>query len=551
MQTKLLKKIITLTFVIVIVAIGVGIVEIGNALALPAFPGAEGFGTSTIGGRNGVVIKVTNLNDSGAGSLRAALEASGPRIIIFSVSGTIHLTSIMTVTNPYITIAGQTSPGGIDISGGRIRISTHDVIITHVHFRLGSDVCDQGSSANNDDCDQAGDALQIMSESAYPAYNIVLDHCSFSWGCDETLDISSWYGDTYDITVSNSLIGQGLDINPTIEQHALGILISGAYSLTRPITISFHHNYEAHFQYRFPNMLYAEADLYNNVFYNYDSFTTYMDQSARGQHLNTRHNYYKEGPSIQYSNNCINAPNKHLGVIWGAGTNYALTGTPYPIVHSIGNIACAIEDTTGKYANGYWGDGWPFLTAEWISTTPFSSATAGMPNITTMSSSYASEVVANAGANRIQSTSDLTWDSLDTQLIADYFAGTGSWLTAPAGDRHYPTNWPIYDTPTPPADNDNDGMADTWETSTLGNLTQTANGDYDSDGYTNVEEYLHYLGGYSTPDTTPPSISTYTLTNFISAITNWLQIGNETSDVNSDGVVNTRDLGIVMSNWGD
>ena len=82
------------------------------ALAAPAFPGAEGFGANSIGGRGGTLIEVTNLNDSGPGSFRAAVEASGPRIVVFRVGGTIELQSSLIITNPYITIAGQTAPGG-------------------------------------------------------------------------------------------------------------------------------------------------------------------------------------------------------------------------------------------------------------------------------------------------------------------------------------------------------------------------------------------------------------------------------------------------------
>jgi hypothetical protein len=88
------------------------VIEMTAAAQLPAFPGAEGFGAKTPGGRGGRVIEVTNLNDSGAGSLRAAVEASGPGVVVFRTGGTLTLNSSLTVTNPYLTIAGQTAPGG-------------------------------------------------------------------------------------------------------------------------------------------------------------------------------------------------------------------------------------------------------------------------------------------------------------------------------------------------------------------------------------------------------------------------------------------------------
>jgi pectate lyase len=97
---------------------------------LPAFPGAEGFGSQTMGGRGGQIIEVTNLNDSGAGSFRAAVSALGARIIVFKVSGIIQASSVIHINNPYITIAGQTAPGGgIAVKGSGISIRTHDVII--------------------------------------------------------------------------------------------------------------------------------------------------------------------------------------------------------------------------------------------------------------------------------------------------------------------------------------------------------------------------------------------------------------------------------------
>jgi pectate lyase len=507
------------TVFIIVVLLVVSLFASPMVHALPALPGAEGFGTDTVGGRGGTVYIVSNLNDSGSGSLRGALLASGPRIIVFRVSGTIHLTSILEVYNPYITIAGQTSPGGINISGGTIRIRTHDVIITHVRFRLGSDICDQGNQTNGTNCDQAGDTLQVAGVTDYPAYNVIIDHCSFSWGADETLDVSSWYDDTYNVTVSNSLVAQGLDIEPNIEHHALGFLISGHYNTGvrghREITITAHHNYLAHFQYRFPQISAAYVDWYNNVSYDYDSATTWIDRDEAvypDSLLNSRSNYYKQGPSTAVSNNCTNAPNKSIGLIWEyAGDNYAMTGTPYPMVHSSGNIGCAgIGDTTGKIASGYWGNDWPFLAPGWISEAPIAAATNGDAAVTTMSTDYAATVVANAGANRIADSGvpSTVRDSLDTQLIADYSANTGSWLTAPDEDRHFPTNWPTYSTANDnPTDTDSDGMWDTTEAIVFGDLSKTAMADADGDGYANIEEYLHYLGGYSSeqPDLTAPA----------------------------------------------
>jgi len=103
----------------------IAILLTGTAQAIPAFPGAEGFGADSVGGRGGRVIEVTNLQQSGTGSLRACVEASGPRTCVFHVGGTIELTSGLAIQNPYITIAGQTAPGGgITLKGYPLSIST-------------------------------------------------------------------------------------------------------------------------------------------------------------------------------------------------------------------------------------------------------------------------------------------------------------------------------------------------------------------------------------------------------------------------------------------
>jgi len=362
---------------------------------------------------------------------------------------------------------------------------------------MGSATCDTG------DCDTQGDAVRIMGTSNSPAYNVVMDHCSLAWGCDETLDVSSWYGDTYNITVSNCIIGQGLDDPAPEDAHALGFLISGHYQESRNITISIHHNYLSHFRYRFPIICSGDVDLYNNVMYNYDSFSTQIDRNKSSypdSHLNTRHNYYKEGPSTQSGNNCTNAPNKSIGVIWDeAGTNFAMTGTPTPLIHSVGNVGCSsLGDTTGKFASGYWGNDWPWLASGWISSTPIAVATAGTATVTTMTSTYAAYVVANAGATKPSR------DSLDVQLANDFTNNTGSWKT----DMHYPSGWPTYSSTAAPTDADNDGMSDVWEIATYGSISAKPN-TMGSDGYSYLEKYLHYLGGYSSgqslSDTTPPA----------------------------------------------
>jgi len=141
------------------------------SVSVPAFPGAEGFGARSIGGRGGKVLFVTNLNDSGPGSLRQAVETDGPRIVIFSLSGTIVLKSTLVIKKPFITIAGQTTPGdGICLKNHALFIAADHVIIRHIRCRPGDNTPDER------------DALSISS-----GHDIIVDHCSTTWSVDETL----------------------------------------------------------------------------------------------------------------------------------------------------------------------------------------------------------------------------------------------------------------------------------------------------------------------------------------------------------------------------
>ncbi len=165
----------------------------------PIFPGAEGYGQYTKGGRGGTIIKVTNLNTSGPGSLRNALLTSGPRTVVFEVSGTIDIGGAITIRDPFLTIAGQTAPSpGILIRGGSITIKTHDVLIQHIRVRAGN---------TGDDC------LKMSSAGSGEVYNIYLDHLSLSWAKDEVLSIYQRDARIYDISVSHCFITEGLAKN--------------------------------------------------------------------------------------------------------------------------------------------------------------------------------------------------------------------------------------------------------------------------------------------------------------------------------------------------
>ena len=161
-----------------------------NATSLPAFPGAEGFGSTTIGGRGGQVVKVTNLNDSGSGSFRAAAEEmTVPRIVVFDVAGVIELSNEITIEDPYITIASQTAPGnGITLKNAGIRVKTHDVIIRGLHIRPGDSTVGEDPETRDGVVVGARWGVDELT-----SYNVIIDHNSISWGVDENvLNLGEW-----------------------------------------------------------------------------------------------------------------------------------------------------------------------------------------------------------------------------------------------------------------------------------------------------------------------------------------------------------------------
>ncbi len=203
---------------------------------LPVFPGAEGFGSDTPAGRGGELLRVTNLEAEGAGSLRAAIETEGPRVIVFEVSGMIRLRRDLVIDDPFLTIAGQTAPSpGVTIAGAGLTISTHDILVQHLRIRPGDD--DDGPSPEN------RDAIQIIGEQRgeLPVHDIVIDHCSLSWAVDEIG--STWYKGVADVTWSNNIVSEGLWNSLHREQpHSKGILIGDHSRRVAVLSNLFAHN---------------------------------------------------------------------------------------------------------------------------------------------------------------------------------------------------------------------------------------------------------------------------------------------------------------------
>ncbi len=198
-----------------------------QAVASPAFPGAEGWASETPGGRGGSIIRVTNLNPDGPGSLKAAIETRGPRIVVFEVAGQIDLgKSSLEITEPFLTIAGQTAPSpGITLIRGGIDVKSHDIIIRHIRVRTGA----AGSPRRSG---WEADAISTVA-----AYNVIVDHCSFMWGVDENMSASGprftgetveeWRrGTSHNITFSYNLAAEGLaDSSHPKGEHSKGSLI--------------------------------------------------------------------------------------------------------------------------------------------------------------------------------------------------------------------------------------------------------------------------------------------------------------------------------------
>jgi hypothetical protein len=251
----------------------------GGVQALPVIPGAAGFGMDTQAGRGGTVYKVTNLNASGSGSLKACVDASGARTCVFEVSGSIRLTSDLIVRNGQLRIAGQTAPSpGIMLRGAALRITTSDVLVQHLRVRTGDDV--NGPDPEN------RDSLKIEGTAAKPANNVVIDHCSFSWAIDE---IASTWGVHDNVTFSNNIFAEPLNESLHPQHDGSGLMSHGYGVLFGPnagSSITMVGNLMAHQVERNPLSRAAEFVFVNNVVYD----RAHMDVDLQGQDGRTSKN---------------------------------------------------------------------------------------------------------------------------------------------------------------------------------------------------------------------------------------------------------------------
>jgi pectate lyase len=437
-----------------------------GTLALPAFPKAEGLGSQAKGGRSGEIIEVTNLNDSGPGSLRGAIEAKGPRIVVFRLAGTIELNSDLTITNPYITIAGQTAPGaGITLRDASaavdalILVQTHDVVIRYLTLRAGPP--------------SAGDAMAIMASDTHETYNVVVDHNSVSWGVNR--DLATWY-DVHDITIQWNIFSEGLNcsINPK-GCHSKGVLIGGYASdenKNKPgaYNISLHHNLMAHDGERNP---YIEAsgviDVVNNVAYNPFGTFSHIDMvyQLAPDLVNYVGNYYKPGPNTELK----------------YGIRAMDPGAPGAGIFVKGNIGPQRDNDSLPDINIVDPNSRQFVVAA-----PYPAATI---TTTTALQAY-DQVLEDAGANKGLNCDGSFFtrrDAIDMRIVADVKNGTGKIIDDPSQVG----GWLAIAPATPCSDSDHDGMPDAWEQHYGFNPNDPSDGpkDANSDGYTNIEEFLN------------------------------------------------------------
>ena len=436
-----------------------------------AFPGAEGFGANAVGGRGGEVFEVTNLNDSGPGSLRACIEASDPRICVFRTGGTIDVKSTLAISDPYITIAGQTAPGdGITLRNApgsdfysTMTIGTHDVIIRYLTIRRGPG--------------GGGDALGIYQEGVDQIYNVMIDHCSLSWGVDEVAN--SWYA-PHDYTIQWTIFSEALNCSTHPKGcHSMGFML-GSYAANNEKTIpgaynlSFHHNLMAHNGSRTPLVKSAGlASMVNNLIYNTDGTFSHVDMENQLAPVLVDYvnNYFKYGPSTPSGKEAVKMLHEEpIGA---------------KVYISDGNILELLNGTKlyGPVAGLYDPNVPPYLVKDQI----------GPTHVTVTSAEQAyKDVINNVGSSRGLSC-DGSWvwrrDAHDTRIINDVKNLTGRLIDDPSEVG----GWLTLDKGTPCQDSDHDGMPDQWENKYGFNPNDGTDNhaDADNDGYSNIEEYLN------------------------------------------------------------
>ncbi|MGY5355636.1 T9SS C-terminal target domain-containing protein [Wenyingzhuangia sp. IMCC45467] len=431
-----------------------------------AFPEAEGYGRFARGGRGGKVVAVTNLNDSGSGSLREAVTSNiGPRTIVFNISGKIELQSRLVLSQPYVTIAGQTAPGkGITITNAPFGITGDDNIVQNIRVRLGG-----GSTY---------DGMGLTG-----ANHSIIDHCSISWTIDESFSSRG----AKNITLQRSLISEALNAAghqnyPTGTEHGYAASIGGDIG-------SFHHNLLAHNYGRNwslaggldGNGYYAGLmDITNNVVYNWGARAT----DGGTKEINFVNNYYKPGAGTT--------------LFYAFTAEHENVGMGMQRAYFSGNVMPGHFDENSqssgrriKYSNG------ATYKYETFVDQPF------FPSyVTTQTAKHAYKIVlSDVGVTQP------SFDNHDQRMISETLNGTYSVTGSVTGKKGFPDNeadsggyenYPEI-TRANDWDSDNDGLPNWWETIIGTNINSgtndfsDANADDNLDGYTNLDHYLQWM----------------------------------------------------------
>jgi len=473
---------------------------------IPAFPGAEGGGAFTQGGRGGKIYVVTSLEDSGKGTFREACEAVGARTIVFNVSGIIRLKNRISMRAPYVTIAGQTAPGdGICIAGETLCIDTHDVIIRHMRFRRGAT-----------DVTRRDDAL-----GGNGIGNIMIDHCSVSWGLDENISMYRHQFQanekskleklpTVNITIQNTISSEGLDTY----NHSFGSTIGGLNS-------TFMRNLWADNISRSASIgMYGDFNFVNNVIFNW--WNRSLDGGDYRSMFNIINNYYKPGPitpddkPIRYR---ILKPEsgymtpKTFGRAYVAG-NF-IDGVP-EVTADNWNGGIQIENLSFEEAKKYF---------DYIKQPkPFP-----MPSFKIMKAEEAYEfVLNNVGATfpkrdavderiikQVRTGKIEVKDGLENNIGKEFVKRRlpdDSYKKGIITNPNQVGGYPEYKG-TAYKDSDNDGIPDAWEKKYGLNpkVASDANMDINGDGYTNIEKYINGINPNQKIDWTKPENNTDTL----------------------------------------
>ena len=421
-----------------------------------AFPGAEGFGRFARGGRGGDVYHVTTLADDGSGSLREGIRsATGPRTIVFDLSGTIVLKSRLVVDKSYITISGQSAPGdGICLRDHTFRIkNASHVIVRYLRFRLGDR---NKPHPSGDDCINTDDVDHV-----------IFDHITSSWGIDGNHDLRR--GGNF--TLQWSIYAEAL--NDSLHEKGHHAMLASFRDLTA--SISLHHNLFASSRERHPTLggsprtdPQAIVDFRNNVVYNVEGATNLGNCK-----INFVKNYYRPGP---------NSPANHRPLAVKAENRGATRA------YLAGNV---FEGASNLNRDNYLAidfDRW--IKGNYLHTTlsdvrsdsEFNLAD-NRPHTQSATDAYES-VLRSSGAS-------LSRDAADTRLVK----GIRDRSHRRIDSQEEVGGWPELRSMPAPSDNDRDGMPDKWELACRLDPRNRAdrNGDRDNDGYTNLEEYLNSL----------------------------------------------------------